>query len=521
MAEVALYNYALSENRVRAHALTGRPFTTGLLGPVPVSYWRLGEVAGPTAYDVGHGANHGTYAGTPGFNQPSGVLTDTSNGSVSLSPANGGYVTIPQSASLTFDSTKGWTIEMWVYARSYPAAGVAQPFFCNDYPGGDSSGHIPIVMGFDWEAANVGKVMVGFHHGSLGWTKVVSAIQLPLNRWVHVVGNFDVGSFLVYIDGIVQGQAGKGTNPMLWPTASARYIGRLWSPVQIFDGLIDEVVLYGYYLNSYMIRLQYLRGVSRYASEVMNDDPQLYWRLGAPDTAGKTTDYGGYGSYSNGTYYGNYVWGQPGLLAGDSNTSVLFDGSTSYVQGAANYYTLSGPGSMECWARLDAGYTGNPRMMAHGANMAWQMFIDGGSRQICVFNFNGGVRYTGFVMQYGVTYHIVATVSAVGAGNTIVYVDGRQVFSEPTTAVASSSGMGFCVGQSGNNADWWKGIIDEVALYTTQLSAERVQAHYEAGRVQSVSRYDGAAWQPMTARRWDGSQWVVVTPRRYENASWK
>ena len=52
-----------------------------------------------------------------------------------------------------------------------------------------------------------------------------------------------------------------------------------------------------------------------------------------------------------------------------------------------------------------------------------------------------------------------------------LYVNGSQVFSTAFSGAESNSGQNLSIGQSGNGADYWKGVLDEVALYNTALSA--------------------------------------------------
>src|SRR5207248_5657870 len=61
---------------------------------------------------------------------------------------------------------------------------------------------------------------------------------------------------------------------------------------------------------------------SGYAATVIADNPVAYWRLG--EAAGPTA-LDSWGLH-DGTYYGKEIFGQPGVLVRDSNTSVHFAG---------------------------------------------------------------------------------------------------------------------------------------------------------------------------------------------------
>src|SRR5712671_4787956 len=67
---------------------------------------------------------------------------------------------------------------------------------------------------------------------------------------------------------------------------------------------------------------------STYSSAVLADAPAGYWRLG--ESSGTTAaDSAGHNA---GTYVGGVTLGQAGALSGDSDTSVVLDGSIATVQ---------------------------------------------------------------------------------------------------------------------------------------------------------------------------------------------
>lgn len=228
-----------------------------------------------------------------------------------------------------------------------------------------------------------------------------------------------------------------------------------------------------------------------YPAEVMADAPLGYWRLGEA-SGSVAADTSGNGH--QGTYFGGVTYGVTGAVDTSSDTAVTLDGTSGYASVPSTGLTLgTGPATMECWASITSGYSGNPRMLAFGANIAWELFLDGANRHLNIFNFNGGVTDTGFTFAFDTLYHVVLTVDA---SNIIVYIDGAVVFNPAFSSAASNSGMALYIGQSGNAADWWKGTLDEVAIYGTALSPTRVSAHYaasQAGVTFSPSPVSGAA----------------------------
>jgi hypothetical protein len=217
-----------------------------------------------------------------------------------------------------------------------------------------------------------------------------------------------------------------------------------------------------------------------YSTEVLADSPRLYLRLGessgtvAEDATANNLD---------GTYVGTPTLGQPGLVSG--NTSVSFDGVDDCVRvmDATNptAYTLEAivkpvaplTHRSILW-RTDAGELGS---VSHFIGIHTGVFIhytyDGATKSV--------IGTTPVVAD--TVYHVAATAVNGGAGR--LYVNGveegtplaglgtlwvggdRYVFGKPTTITAGA-------------VTWWKGILDEVAVYTSALSAVRIAAHVTA-----------------------------------------
>jgi hypothetical protein len=92
-------------------------YSSVVLAKNPVGYWRLGESAGPTAFDLSGASHDGTYLGNPTFGQPGAIAADTAVGF--NGPSSGDYVEIaePHDGSRAFSqptSGTGLTVEAWL-----------------------------------------------------------------------------------------------------------------------------------------------------------------------------------------------------------------------------------------------------------------------------------------------------------------------------------------------------------------------------------------------------------------------
>ena len=80
----------------------------------------------------------------------------------------------------------------------------------------------------------------------------------------------------------------------------------------------------------------------------------------------------------------------------------------------------------------------------------------------------------------GVWHHVVATQSSDGMK---LYVDGELAGTDPQTSAEDYPGYWKVGGDNSWGGDtWFDGDIDEVAVYTKELSAGRILAHYQAAQ---------------------------------------
>jgi hypothetical protein len=213
-----------------------------------------------------------------------------------------------------------------------------------------------------------------------------------------------------------------------------------------------------------------------YAATVLQDAPVAYWRFGetsgttAADSAGANT----------GTYTGGYTLGRPGALTGDPSTAVLLNGTSGYVNVPdANPLDLgNGPLTYELWVqRADAGTS---------YQLLYTKYSQGN-----VFFFNNKFTFDNdnndIVAESGTTtdtnwHHFVVTRTGTGTGNTKIYKDGVNVTTEiGITRTLASNASNVSLGRyTVSDGLFFKGSLDEVAVYPTALSAARVQAHYAA-----------------------------------------
>lgn len=221
-----------------------------------------------------------------------------------------------------------------------------------------------------------------------------------------------------------------------------------------------------------------------YASTVLADSPIRYYRLN--ESSGTVaTDAGS--QAQNGTLHGTITLSQPGLLVNDSDTAMLPNGSTGYISlpttslpSGASAFTL------ECWCKWSS-LPGTQVLVEIGTastQKAAALFTDA---HLLKAGFEGNNDLVwGVGMSAGVAYHLTLTYDGTTA---IFYVQGvSRVTNTPTLNITYGNAS---IGQDVGTGLFLSGVIDEVAIYNSALSAARVLAHYQAGAVK-LSIHDGS-----------------------------
>lgn len=232
-----------------------------------------------------------------------------------------------------------------------------------------------------------------------------------------------------------------------------------------------------------------------YASTVAGLNPVAYYRFNTTNLVPSelaATNKGSLGASFNGEYRAMALLrGLPGAIKGDPDTAVAANGSATVVVPWGADYNTANAFTVEAWlnpasdaggltAPLNAGHMADPR----AGWILYQNGTDGWSFRM--YNQNAlafSLELVGSVpVATNTWYHIAATYDGTTAR---FYVDGAEVASgqpsgTPSVYVANPDSP-LVIGARSDFAFAWKGMADEVAIYTTALSAGDVQAHYQNG----------------------------------------
>ena len=227
-----------------------------------------------------------------------------------------------------------------------------------------------------------------------------------------------------------------------------------------------------------------------YETVVLADNPVAYWRLGESVGPTAVDEIGPF----NGTYIGSPTLGVAGLLTGDADTAVDFDGSTQYVSVAnpTNLATSGAPFSVEAWVNFNtiapSTFPTIMKLKSNGVN-AWTLF--GASTSPAGYDdISFGAADTFGIYRFQVPptfelniHHIVVTYNGLGAttiGNYNAYVDGAPSALSPGSGLAAITNVTE-LGHATAPTSFFGGTLDEVAIYNAELSPGQVLTHYNAG----------------------------------------
>ena len=219
-----------------------------------------------------------------------------------------------------------------------------------------------------------------------------------------------------------------------------------------------------------------------YRDAVIADAPLVYWRFS--ETSGTSIkDESGNGH--TGTVRNTVELGQQGLITG-ADPSALFGQTDAVTTPSTASLSPTAAVTVEAWVRPSAlpATEGSFRTIAVKSLSVYLRVEHVGGRPVFRFMIYppGGPWQrlsSAMAVQANTTYHLVGTYN----GSTLrLYVNGVLDGSLSYTGTISANTNNFAAGLWGSTSGHWDGHIDELAMYGTALTEERVLAHYQAGR---------------------------------------
>ena len=466
--EVAMYDTALAGGRVVTHFEAGRDgftapvadtYSSTVLGDSPSRYWRLGDASGSPVVAT-EGSPCRSVAGP--VQDVSGVLDASADTAVSFDGTNH-----LDCGLAGYGSRSGASIEAWVQLDSLPT----------------TSPYLATIAGWEGFQLRVdGGGYVEFVAGDGCCLRVARSLS-PIfpGEPHHLVGVFNSGSEVLYVDGVNAGRTSGWSTLEAWGSfwigRSSSYAGR------DLDGTVDEVATYDSALSIGAVQAHFEAGagafrtptVDGYSAAVAADSPISYWRLGETDKGPVVPSAGGLCRPA-----GSPEQGSSGVADATSDAAVRFDGSNQIDCGPMGF-TGQAEATLEAWVQLDALPTATWPYLATVAGWeGFQIRVDGSG----YIEFVAGdgcclrVARAGSPIGTGSPHHIVGVFDH---GNEYLYVDGVFAGSDWGWPTLEAWGQ-FWIGRSSSygNRDL-AGTVDEVAVYDSALDGSDVADHHSVG----------------------------------------
>lgn len=463
--EVAVYSSALSPTDVRTHLEAGwgefaAPVSDGysaaVLANSPSQYWRLGNADGTPVVSSAGGLCRSVGDTESGV---SGLLATSSDTAVDFDVASA-YV---DCGVFSKSGASVASIEAWVKPDSFPAA---SPFMAT----------IAGIEGFQLRISSMNPSFVVQTTGGL--KSLTLSTPMVAGETHHLVGVFDNGTMRLYVDGVL---AGTDTRSGTLTGSSSFQIGHSATyNDRDLDGTVDEVAVYDSALTGAQVLGHFEAGhgeiatplADGYSAAVAADNPAEYWRLG--DTDGLTFA----GSNRHCRAVGPVATGTPSLLSTSVDPSVAVTYGGPWVD--CGRYSVTGLGavSIEAWVAPTSLTTFSPPVATIAGMEGFQLRLYNGVPSFVVQSSTLDTAVGTGPLPIGVSTHLVGVYD----GATMkLYVNGVEVSANSQSGPMNFTGS-FWLGRSATYANReLDGLIDEVAVYHSALSATRVQAHYAAG----------------------------------------
>ncbi len=517
--EVAIYTTELSDTRILAHYNAGIAiaYKDFIYTAQPIAYWKLDETSGTTAIDE-LGNYDLDYQNSPTLGAPAIV--------------NGG------GTAVDFDGSTHHALLTTADWRIADTQGSFELWITPDAPG---TGWQTIIQSCDTATTNyvfnIGMVdvsgLVSFQIRENG-TDIInfySTTALTQDEQYHIVVTSDGSTIKMYINGVEETLSIQaGTNSGQWlddcTNRDNLAFGALirTSTASYFDGTLDEVAYYDYPLSQAQVTAHYNAGyfapvaaVASFTDAMSASTPYAWWRM--DDASGTLTDSSG-NARDITTVNDAPSYQRAGLVDPAASYSTQWDGAADYA--TIPFSITNWPAaSMEAWIRTDefplgTDYLGQRHVFNFGDG--FYMMIDQSGRLHCGAHDGDEYiwgAYSSFLVEVGQTYHMVWTYDSSTRVGTL-YLDGKEHarYQTPTSQGTITEQSAWRYLGNGNATRFWKGAIDEVAIYDRELSYDEVQKHYIYGGGDAFTPYWKQVMDLSPAAYWrfnDSSNQTVAT----------
>lgn len=217
-----------------------------------------------------------------------------------------------------------------------------------------------------------------------------------------------------------------------------------------------------------------------------------YWRLGESVGPSAADSFGA----NTGTYVNTPTLAQTGALAGDSDTAVLFASASTQAVTVTHNATLNlaDTFTLEAWIKRTATQGTDQGIVSKGFGAYYLRINSDNKVHLLRSQVADMVGSTITITDTTTWHHLVATKSGATMN---LYIDSVDVTGATSNSTCADNTATLAIASDNQSSTTYNPInyadlyIDEVAVYSTALSAATVLAHYTAGSTTAASP-DGA-----------------------------
>ena len=380
------------------------------------------------------------------------------------------YIEVPHNAALNF--TNNFSIECWLKpaATQTDMSANFNNILVKTY---NYSGAIPFGFQFLNSGTDAGKLKV-IRKNSTGISiaNYLSDNRIDDGKFHHIAFVKDSTSspnLKLYVDGILQG---IGVSDIAGTTNNnnSLYLGRSGEAQNPFSGAFDELKIW-----------KNARSAANVLSDMTSVAPSTMIAYYNMETGLKNK---GSASSVNGFLGGNAVFFPTQKSYGNA---LHFDGINDFVNFSTNLGTFTNQMTVDVWIRPES--LGGTQIIATQIGK-WELKLLAGKPVFSVNTTTG----TTFVVSANAAlsatqnwYHIAGVFSANGVSNRItLYLNGEieNTITSGTNYAIATAGTGMMLGAKGTTTSaqsYFKGMIDELNVWNTALTADNIVAEMNVG----------------------------------------
>jgi hypothetical protein len=264
-------------------------------------------------------------------------------------------------------------------------------------------------------------------------------------------------------------------------------LGATTIPNRTYDGWVDEAAFYGGALSATQIAAHYSAATtnnSGYSTQILASHPLGYWRLEETlytAAAPVAVNVGSLAPIGNGIYEPGALPGASGVPAGafGANNYACQFNAAGYIDIPGAYLNPTGPLTLSAWVKVGPATGGSQTILSKGSP-AYLMSLDGSGLP----HFADGAQPAGDVVgpnrvDDGQWHQWIGAYD--GINSEYLYIDGQLVASaNSATAPIVANGNDLLIGADpGASAQFFSGVIDEVAIFTNLLTSAQIGHLYD------------------------------------------